>query len=77
MPDIGKDRDRQSSPRKRVPRAIRMFVFPDAHLLDISGPMSLFASANELAGYHAYDVALIARQAGPTRSSAGIDLVEG
>ena len=36
MPDIGKDRDRQSSPRKRVPRAIRMFVFPDAHLLDIS-----------------------------------------
>ncbi|TXH36553.1 MAG: helix-turn-helix domain-containing protein [Rhodospirillaceae bacterium] len=77
MSDIGKGRARQSSARKRAPRVVRMFVFPDAHLLDISGPMSLFASANELAGYHAYDVALIARQAGPIRSSAGIDLMAG
>ncbi|MDY0882710.1 GlxA family transcriptional regulator [Dongia soli] len=75
MPDIGKDRARQSSPRKQVPRVIRMFVFPDAHLLDISGPMSLFASANELAGYRAYDVALLAQHAGAVRSSAGIELV--
>lgn len=78
MPKAGKNGDdRQTSLRKRVPRIIRMFVFPDAHLLDIAGPMSLFASANELAGYRAYDVALIAQQAGPVRSSAGIELMAG
>jgi len=62
---------------KRMTRRIRMLVFPAAHLLDVSGPLSLFASANEIAGYAAYDVALVAVKAGPVKSSAGIELVAG
>lgn len=57
------------------PRRIAMFIYPDAHLLDISGPMSLFAAANDFLPQPAYDVELLAAAAGPVRSSAGIDLV--
>lgn len=61
-------------PRKRT-RRIRMLVFPGAHLLDISGPLSLFAAANDFAGYPAYDVGLIARRTGAVASSGGLQLV--
>ncbi|MET1028786.1 MAG: DJ-1/PfpI family protein [Dongiaceae bacterium] len=60
---------------RRPVRRIRMLIFPGAHLLDVSGPISLFGSVNELAGYAAYDVALVAVKAGPVKSSAGIELV--
>lgn len=65
----------KAAARKETPRRIRMLVFPDAHLLDIAGPLSLFATANEMVGHPAYDVALVAPKAGPLRSSAGIDLL--
>ncbi|MBI2256057.1 MAG: DJ-1/PfpI family protein [Proteobacteria bacterium] len=60
--------------RRRSPREIVMFIYPDAHLLDISGPMSLFAAANDFAGYAAYDVSLAAARAGNVMTSAGIAL---
>ncbi|WP_374380484.1 GlxA family transcriptional regulator [Dongia sp.] len=56
-------------------RRIAMFIYPDAHLLDISGPMSLFAATNEFLQQPAYEVALLAAKPGPVRTSAGIDLV--
>ena len=37
------------APTSRVerPRKIRMLVYPGAHLLDIAGPISLFATASQ------------------------------
>jgi transcriptional regulator GlxA family with amidase domain len=60
--------------RRRPTRRIVMFIYPDAHLLDISGPMSLFAAANDFAGYRAYEVSLAAHRPGPVRTSAGIGI---
>lgn len=61
--------------RRRTPRQIVMLVYHHAHLLDISGPMSLFAAANDFAGYNAYAVSLAAAQAGPIATSAGIEIL--
>jgi transcriptional regulator GlxA family with amidase domain len=58
--------------RRKAPREIVMFVYKDAHLLDISGPMALFAAANDFAGYRAYDVSLAAANLGSVTTSAGI-----
>ncbi|MDY0872047.1 GlxA family transcriptional regulator [Dongia rigui] len=60
--------------RRKAPREIVMFVYKDAHLLDISGPMSLFAAANDFAGFRAYDVSLAAASLGNVVTSAGIAL---
>lgn len=60
--------------RRKSPRDIVMFVYPDAHLLDISGPMALFAAANDFAGFPAYRVSLAAARIGIVATSAGIAL---
>lgn len=60
--------------RRRSPREVVMFVYPNAHLLDISGPISLFAAANDFAGHEAYDVSLAASHIGNVTTSAGIAL---
>ncbi len=62
------------SHRRKAPREIVMFIYPDAHLLDISGPMALFAAANDFAGYRAYEVSLAAASLGNVQTSAGISL---
>ena len=56
-------------------RRIRMLVYPESHLLDIAGPMSLFATANDFIGWPAYDVGLIAPEPGLFRSTGGIELM--
>jgi transcriptional regulator GlxA family with amidase domain len=56
-------------------RKIRMLVYADAHLLDVAGPMSLFATANDVLGWPAYEVGLVAPQAGLLRSTGGIELM--
>jgi transcriptional regulator GlxA family with amidase domain len=61
--------------RRRAPRQIVMLVYHHAHLLDISGPMSLFAAANDFAGYTAYDVALAAVATGPVETSSGLQIM--
>ncbi|MDM0086728.1 MULTISPECIES: helix-turn-helix domain-containing protein [unclassified Variovorax] len=54
-------------------------VFDRFQLLDVSGPLQVFASANEelvLSGRKAfYETAIYALQAGPVRSSSGVELV--
>ncbi len=64
-----------SSHARRAPRRIVMFIYPDAHLLDISGPMSLFAAANDFAKHTAYEVALAAKEPGLVATSAGLSLL--
>jgi transcriptional regulator GlxA family with amidase domain len=59
-------------------RSINVLAFPDVQLLDVSGPLQVFASANELArqcGLAApYIPRVIAAQSEPVISSAGLGL---
>ena len=54
-----------------APRSILILAFPRAQLLDVSGPLQVFASVNELAqerGQPApYAPRVIAAEAGPSR----------
>jgi transcriptional regulator GlxA family with amidase domain len=61
-----------------APRRIDIFAFPDVQLLDVSGPLQVFASANELsiaAGLDApYVPRVIAAISGEVQSTAGLGL---
>jgi len=63
----------------RLPRRIDIYAFPDVQLLDVSGPLQVFASANELsiaAGLSApYVPRVIAETSGEVHSTAGLGLV--
>lgn len=60
---------------------IAMLVYPGAQILDISGPLEVFARTarwlcdRRVTGSPAYVVDLVAEQAGPVRTSGGIDLL--
>jgi transcriptional regulator GlxA family with amidase domain len=61
-----------------TPRRIDIYAFPDVQLLDVAGPLQVFASANELsiaAGHSApYVPRVIAATSGEVRSTAGLGL---
>lgn len=61
-----------------MPRRIDILAFPDVQLLDVSGPLQVFASANELSlasGDHApYAARMVAATAGEIQSTAGLGL---
>ena len=59
---------------KRV-RAIVIVALPGVQLLDVSGPLDVFAEANTQAGYEAYRLIVAALKPGPIRSSSGVRLV--
>ncbi|MBK8159724.1 MAG: DJ-1/PfpI family protein [Rhodospirillaceae bacterium] len=61
--------------RRRPARQIVMLIYPNAHLLDVAGPMSLFAAANDFAGFVAYEVSLAALEPGLIATSAGLKLL--
>ena len=52
-----------------------MVALPGVQLLDVSGPLDVFAEANRQAGYEAYRLLVAARKAGPIRSSSGVRLM--
>jgi transcriptional regulator GlxA family with amidase domain len=65
------------NPRISPIRTIEILAFPGANLLDISGPLQVFASANDClrSGLpHAYDISLVARDIS-VATSAGVTLV--
>ena len=70
----------RSSPRGR-PRKIVMLTFPGAHLVDIGGPMALFASAAQKLEQEgrfngaAYTLELVAERPGPVVTSCGLEIV--
>src|SRR5688572_16960938 len=62
------------------PRRIVMLAFPDAQILDVTGPLEVFAIATRLlSARHSsdpgYRVELVAASAGPVRMSSGLELV--
>jgi len=61
------------------PRRVDLLAFPDVQLLDVAGPLQVFATANELAGRlgpaKPYLPRVIAAQAGSVTTSSGLGLL--
>ena len=64
-----------------APRRVEILAFPDAQLLDIAGPLQVFATACDLAGRGQqapagvpYAAVVVASGTGPVRCSAGLGL---
>ncbi len=65
------------------PRLVVVLAFDDVQLLDVAGPVQVFASANEMAcGTRGapsrgapYRIAVVSRRGGPMRSSSALPLV--
>lgn len=61
----------------RSPRRVLMLAFENCQILDVTGPLEILASANEIdrAGPPVYEIALAAERAGPLATTAGLRLV--
>jgi transcriptional regulator GlxA family with amidase domain len=63
----------------REPRPILLLAFPDVQLLDVCGPLQVFASANELAAQRGLDSPyaprVIAAESGLVTSASGLALL--
>jgi transcriptional regulator GlxA family with amidase domain len=63
-----------NSPRiSPVARRLEILAFPGANLLDIAGPLQVFASANEFVASPAYEISLVAGET-PVVTSSGLPL---
>jgi transcriptional regulator GlxA family with amidase domain len=67
---------------RRDPRRIVMLAYPGAQILDVTGPLEVFAIATRLlaaqqASDLGYRVEVVAPAAGPVRMSSGIEIVAG
>lgn len=58
-----------------APRIVLILAMPGVQLLDVSGPLDVFAEANVQAGFEVYRLLLTATMAGPIRSSSGARLL--
>ena len=56
-------------------QTIAFLIYPGFQLLDLAGPVSVFAGANRALRREAYTLRVLASQAGPVTSSAGLDVV--
>jgi transcriptional regulator GlxA family with amidase domain len=57
------------------PKRVVLLAMPGVQLLDVSGPMDVFAEANVQAGWPVYDLRIIASEPGEIRSSSGVRLI--
>lgn len=60
-----------------TPHTLTFLVYPGFQLLDLTGPLAMFAGANRQAGRTLYDIQVAALQAGAVESSAGLPVVAG
>jgi transcriptional regulator GlxA family with amidase domain len=58
-----------------APHHIVLLAFPDGQLLDIAGPLQMFAGANDELSRQVYRIEIAAPQAGPFATSSGVRLV--
>ncbi len=56
-------------------KTVVIVALPGVQLLDVSGPLDVFAEANVQAGYAAYRLLVAAGEPGPIRSSSGVRLM--
>lgn len=60
---------------RRKAKTIVMVALPGVQLLDVSGPLDVFAEANAQAGHEAYRLIVAASKPGPIHSSSGVRLM--
>jgi transcriptional regulator GlxA family with amidase domain len=58
-----------------APRRILLLAFPNGQLLDIAGPLQMFAGANDELSRQVYRFEIAAPEAGPFATSSGVRLV--
>jgi transcriptional regulator GlxA family with amidase domain len=60
-----------------VVRKVIVVAFPQAKLLDVTGPCEVFADANQALGKKspAYDIELVSNHEGPVETSSGVSLI--
>ena len=58
-----------------APHCIVLLAFPNGQLLDIAGPLQMFAGANDELSRQVYRIEIAAPQAGPFATSSGVRLV--
>src|SRR5260370_12742388 len=56
-------------------RTIAIVALPGVQLLDVSGPLDVFAEANAQAANSPYALLVVAAEPGPIRSSSGVRLM--
>lgn len=59
------------------PRRILVLAFPDCQMLDVTGPLQMFAGVNDELGRHAYELEIAAPKRGSFKTSSGVGLVAG
>src|SRR5215475_8637542 len=59
----------------RAPHKILLLGFPKGQLLDIAGPLQMFAGANDEMAQQVYRIEIAAPEAGPFATSSGVRLV--
>jgi transcriptional regulator GlxA family with amidase domain len=59
----------------RKPRTVAILALPGVQLLDVSGPLDVFAEANVQVATEAYQLRVIGSRPGPIRSSSGARLL--
>jgi transcriptional regulator GlxA family with amidase domain len=58
-----------------APHRIVLLAFPNGQLLDIAGPLQMFAGANDELSRRVYRIEIAAPQSGPFATSSGVQLV--
>ena len=58
-----------------APRNVLMLAFPNAQLLDVTGPLQMFAAANDELSRAAYRIEIAAPSAGPFATASSVRLV--
>ena len=52
-----------------------MLAFPNCQMLDVTGPLQMFAGVNDELGRQAYELGIAAPQRGPFKTSSGVGLI--
>ncbi|WP_244424703.1 GlxA family transcriptional regulator [Methylobacterium nodulans] len=60
---------------EQVVRSVAVLALPGVQLLDVAGPLDVFAEANTQAGTTIYDLAVVGTRPGPVETSSGRCLV--
>ncbi|MEP9378700.1 GlxA family transcriptional regulator [Aquabacter sp. CN5-332] len=58
-----------------LPKLVAIVAFPGVQLLDVSGPLDVFAEANARSGLSLYRQCVVSAEVGDIRSSSGVRLV--
>jgi transcriptional regulator GlxA family with amidase domain len=58
-----------------TPHSILLLAFPNGQLLDIAGPLQMFAGANDELSRQVYRIEIAAPQAGPFTTSSGVQAI--